>query len=52
MKKETAAKTSITEATRTLAELMRDENAWVGDEWNNAWEKLKKDLYDRKLIRS
>lgn len=36
---------------RALAELMRDDKAWVGAEWNAAWEKLKKDLLQRQLVK-
>lgn len=52
MNNEHSAKPTITDVTRTLNELMRDDHAWVSDEWNQAWDKLKKDLYDRKLIQS
>lgn len=52
MNNDHSAKPTITDITRTLNELMRDDHAWVSDEWNQAWDKLKKDLYDRKLIQS
>ncbi len=42
---------TVSVAQETLIELMRDDQAWTGEAWNGAWEKLKKDLYNKDLIR-
>jgi hypothetical protein len=42
---------TVTLVQEALIELMRDENAWTGEDWNGAWEKLKNDLYEKNLIR-
>lgn len=51
MKNEKQLPLMMDEGKRALADLMRDDQAWVSAEWNAAWEKLKKDLLARQLVR-